>query len=400
MSKSTRRPIVLIFVQYFLPGYRGGGPIQSIANMVSRLGDEFDFRIVTRDRDLGDSNAYEFIKVNRWNRVGKANVFYIGQDTNHLRQVKSLIAEVNPNYIYLNSFFDRKFTLSVLLLRFFAAIPTFPIILAPRGEFSASALKIKRWKKRPFLYFVKKISFFKNIVWQASTEFEASDIACAMEMDVKNINLARNIVIVPDLSLTSNKTLQPGEIEKGIQDSDSLKICFLSRIVPMKNLDFALHILKFVGVRIQFDIYGPKESESYWIECEKEIQDLPQNIEVNYYGPIENVKVAETISKYSLFFVPSLGENFGHVFIEALSAGVPILISDRTPWRNLEAQNLGWDISLDNKELFVDAIKKFATMSFEKKVEMRSSCLVFAKNLAENSESLEMNRALFNKKFQ
>ena len=47
------RPIILSFAGHYLPGYKAGGPIRSIANMVDQLGDEFDFRIVAGDRDLG-----------------------------------------------------------------------------------------------------------------------------------------------------------------------------------------------------------------------------------------------------------------------------------------------------------------------------------------------------------
>ena len=74
------KPIILIFTAFYLPGYRGGGPIQTIANMVDCLSDDFDFRIVTSDRDLGDSNSYPNVVVDDWNSVGKAMVFYISSN--------------------------------------------------------------------------------------------------------------------------------------------------------------------------------------------------------------------------------------------------------------------------------------------------------------------------------
>jgi hypothetical protein len=45
---------VLVLVGTYLPGYKAGGPLRSIANLVATLGLEFHFRIVTLDRDLGD----------------------------------------------------------------------------------------------------------------------------------------------------------------------------------------------------------------------------------------------------------------------------------------------------------------------------------------------------------
>ena len=50
---------ILTFVDYYLPGYKAGGPIRTIANMVSQLGGEFEFLIVTRERDFLDTVPYD-----------------------------------------------------------------------------------------------------------------------------------------------------------------------------------------------------------------------------------------------------------------------------------------------------------------------------------------------------
>ena len=69
-------PIILCFVEYYLPGYCSGGPVRSIVNFVDHLGDEFDIRIVTHDRDALDSEPYPNVQIDAWNKVGKAQVFY------------------------------------------------------------------------------------------------------------------------------------------------------------------------------------------------------------------------------------------------------------------------------------------------------------------------------------
>ena len=69
---------------------------------------------------------------------------------------------------------------------------------------------------------------------------------------------------------------------------------------------------------------------------------------MNQRNPIPHSQVIETLQKYHFFILPTRHENFGHIFLEAFSAGCPIVISDRTPWKNLEAQKLGWDIPLEN----------------------------------------------------
>jgi glycosyltransferase involved in cell wall biosynthesis len=54
--------------------------------------------------------------------------------------------------------------------------------------------------------------------------------------------------------------------------------------------------------------------------------------------------------------LPTLGENFGHVFVEALAAGCPLIISDRTPWLNLKQKEIGWDIPLEEPGSWRDII--------------------------------------------
>jgi len=58
--------------------------------------------------------------------------------------------------------------------------------------------------------------------------------------------------------------------------------------------------------------------------------------------------VTMTLLNYHFLVLPSLGESFGHVIVEALAAGCPLIISDTTPWQRLEEKGIGWDIPLDD----------------------------------------------------
>ena len=76
-----------------------------------------------------------------------------------------------------------------------------------------------------------------------------------------------------------------------------LKLAFVSRISPKKNLEYALKILaehKFDG-EIQFDIFGPAEDQAYWSNWLELIKRMPVNIRVNYHGPIQNEKVVDEL---------------------------------------------------------------------------------------------------------
>lgn len=107
-----------------------------------------------------------------------------------------------------------------------------------------------------------------------------------------------------------------------------------------------------------FDIYGPIEDDSYWKECQIEIEKLPKNVTVNYCGLVSHDAVHEIFSKYDAFLFPTFSENYGHVIAEALAVGTPVIISDQTPWNDINDANAGWALPLENEEAFTSAIQE------------------------------------------
>ena len=68
---------ILVVVSHYLPGYKAGGPIRTVANIIKKLGDEFEFYVVTSDRDLGDTEPYADVEQGDWKKVGKAQTLYL-----------------------------------------------------------------------------------------------------------------------------------------------------------------------------------------------------------------------------------------------------------------------------------------------------------------------------------
>ena len=113
---------ILTSVGYYLPGYKSGGPIRTIANLVDRLGDEFQFKIVTADRDSGDEKPYRNIKVADWNSVGNNNVEFTVANANTTTQVWDLTDPLNPQKMLSTlQGSDLKFVNSAIRLREYVA---------------------------------------------------------------------------------------------------------------------------------------------------------------------------------------------------------------------------------------------------------------------------------------
>jgi glycosyltransferase involved in cell wall biosynthesis len=173
-------------------------------------------------------------------------------------------------------------------------------------------------------------------------------------------NIHSRIIIAQNLASKSSVAfIPPGNRQKQI---GQIRLVFLSRISRMKNLDFALELLTGINANIEFDIFGPIEDQKLWKECQKIIKNLSAKIRVTYRGSLQPDKVIETLSTYHLMVFPTRGENFGHIILESLLAGCPVLISDQTPWRNLSIKGAGWDFPLSDPDKFRDVLRQCIKM--------------------------------------
>ena len=378
-----RKPVVLVLVGVYLPGFKAGGPTRTIANLVENLGDEFEFRVVTSDRDLGDDAPYPGVRARTWLPVGKAHVWYEPPCRNAAWRMWRVLKATPHDVLYLNSFFSVRFTLHPLIAHRFARNRA-PIVIAPRGQFSDGALSLKRWKKRPYVALFRSLRVLRRAQWQASSSHEANMISKVIADDL-------HVAVVPNL---------PGRprgqcAATSGAGSENPRVLFLSRISPMKNLSLALRVLRRVDADIDVTICGPQEDATYWSQCEELIDRLPPNVRVSVRPAVEPDEVARIMADHDLFFLPTLGENFGHVIAEALSVGTPVLISDQTPWRNLEADGLGWDLPLVDETGFVKAIEQVAAMTPAARAAWRERIRSTIAPRLVTPEAIEQNRRLF-----
>lgn len=103
-----------------------------------------------------------------------------------------------------------------------------------------------------------------------------------------------------------------------------------------------------------------------------------------------------TLSAYDLFLLPTLGENYGHVIHEALLAGCPVLISNRTPWRNLEALGIGWDLPLEDPEQFRTVLQYCLDMDSATYRPLSQRAYQYGANISSDATILEQNRQMLN----
>jgi glycosyltransferase involved in cell wall biosynthesis len=342
---------LLLFIDWFLPGYKAGGQISSCANIIYALKDEpWQIYVVTRDRDLDDSAAYPGIKVNEWNTLqDNTKVMYLSPGNVKYKVIRDLLKEVQPNTIYFNSMFSWSFTLLPLWVIKRMQMAN-KIVLAPRGMLQKGALQFKSSKKKLVLAILHYSGVLNGVLFHATDEVELADIK-------ENIQGMPQVKLVYDFPGMQQPAYE--HIEKKV---GSLRCLFVSRVVGKKNLLYLLQRLGETSKEISLTIVGPVEDREYWKQCLQQIDILPLNCNINYKGAVPNTELSAIYREHHVFVLPTLGENFGHVIFDSFLNGRPVIISDQTPWRELAGKKAGFDINLADREVFVKEIEYMADM--------------------------------------
>lgn len=363
----TDRPTILVLLGCFRPGFQASGPNRTWVRIAHSLSDRFRFRFVG-EADPGEPTG-------RWHLFDGCERIALRRGRFFADGVLALLRSTPHDLVVSNGFFDPALTLPVLLLRRLS-FRQFPLLIAPRGEFSPAALKLKPRRKLLYLGMVKALGLLDGIALQATDAQEAAHIRATLPH--------ARILLGPNLRPLDPLTpFEPGPI------GGPLRIAFLARIDTMKNLDWAVRMLGEAGVPVAFDIYGPVSNQAYWDECQSAIARLPATIECRYHGAVAPETVPALLARHDLMLLPTRGENFGHAIIDSFLAGTPVLIAETTPWRGLTAAKAGADLPLADMASWVVFLRQFFALGEEGRRAWRAG----ARRFAEEKLAPKINRA-------
>jgi len=380
---STNKKI-LLFTDWYEPGFKAGGPIQSCKNFVEALHDSFTLYIVTSDRDQGDQQAYPGIRTDIWvQKDPRIQIYYADMGKLTIAKLRSLVRFAGPDHIYLNSMYSYYFTIIPLWLKMINRLQA-NLVLAPRGMLHQGAIQFKRLKKKIFIQLMNWSGIPGKLTFQATDEQERKDI-------LKYFPAAGRVVVLANFPRMEKAVWRPINKLPG-----ELRCVFISRLAPKKNLLFLLTVLRQLPahVNLHLTLRGDIEDDQYWQKCVSLINTLPSNISVRWEGPVPNEAVTEVLQQHHIFVLPTLGENYGHAIYEALLAGKPVLISDKTPWLQLPQKKAGYDLPLEHAA-FEQALRSYLSMDQGVYDEWSRSAFEFAKTVQENSLLKEEYKKLF-----
>jgi glycosyltransferase involved in cell wall biosynthesis len=344
------RKKVLVFIDWFRPGFKAGGPVQSLDNLTARLVKHIDFDIITRITDYCDDVPYNGITPGEWvTRPNGVRVCYLREEDLSRELIREKITAATYDYYYINGVYSRWFSI-VPMQVLKQQGKSKQTIIAARGMLAPSARAIKAFKKKLFLLSAKWTGLYREVTFHATATQEVTDIRDVLG-DKQAVRMAEN--------LTAENLVPFVPLQKS---NETLRLICLARIAPEKNTLYALRCLQQVACAVHIDFYGTAYDEAYKEQCRNEIEKLPANITANWCGVVDATDVPALLQRYHALLLPTRGENFGHVILETFAVGRPVIISDQTPWKNLEAQHCGFDLPLENEIRFAAAVEKLAAM--------------------------------------
>lgn len=204
-----------------------------------------------------------------------------------------------------------------------------PYIVTVRGQFNSWALSKKRLKKKIYMELLG--NRYIN---------HAAAIYCTDPVEVKSVHkfgFSSPTFIVPN-AIHASDYARPAAVgglrrQFGIS-GDAYILFFLGRLTQIKRPDIALDVLAASGSldkEVHLVFAGPDE-DGMMQNLRNQAESFGCSARVHFAGLLKKDQVISALADVNLLLMPSdIQENFGMSALEAMAAGVPILVSDGIP---------------------------------------------------------------------
>ena len=315
---------LLIFIDWYVPAFKAGGPVSSIQNLVKLLNKEYEIFIFTSAYDLNSTVAHSNIPLNQWVEDHyMEKVYYNTQPLTHSK-INNIIEVTQCKHIYFNSLFSINYFIKPLI--FLPKAKKLGVFLSPRGMLHPKAFSQKKCKKIIFISILKLLPIFKRIKIIASTLEEAQYI--------KQKGFKNDLVVV-------NNVPELSYFDLSIEFKQRSFIT-ISRIAEEKNSIGTLLSFSKLKHPAQLVWIGDAPQNNYAKRFWNVVNSLPKHLSFKHLGALGKQDIKKHLQESAFFILPTFGENFGHAIFEALSAGKPAIIGSNTPFTDLEGNKAGF----------------------------------------------------------
>lgn len=230
-----------------------------------------------------------------------------------------------------------------------------PYIVRPAGSLDPTPLRMKGFKKRLYLNVIERHLVNNAAAIHAVSENEARNLS---ELEFKSpiITIPNGISTIADDNDWKNK--EDIRIKLNLPTDEKI-ILNVGRIHPMKNLEFLGRVFKKLQFnsedKLKLIIAGP-DHHAYAKQLKQYFKQLGIAQDTVFMGEVIGQQKENLYLACDMFALPSHSENFGFVVIEALAAGLPVVVSDKTPWSAVNEARVGYCLPLE-EEIFVEKMQ-------------------------------------------
>ena len=263
--------------------------------------------------------------------------------------MRKSIESFNPDVLYLKGLW-RQTSIEAYIWKKFN--PKKILIVSPAGMLQPKPLSSKKILKLISINLIEK------------KLFKACDLLQCVSLLEKNhllnskYNFKKIICIPEGLPKIKYEPLKKKQFTK--------ELVSISRIDPIKGIEILIEACKDLNLNgWKIKIYG-NGSEQYISKLKDKI--FKNNLEgkvILKKGIFSNKKY-QILSTASAFILPSYSESFGISVAEAMSFGLPIITTTKTPWSIIREKELGWLINPEKNDLKIALEQLF--FSSEKKL--------------------------------
>ena len=228
------------------------------------------------------------------------------------------------------------------LIALFCMVIDKPFIISPHGCLSTEAFSHKYYKK-----IVAFILYQKFILNRASLIFSTSreEFNC-----IRSRGIDVPVAIIPlSIKITTRST----------RSFSNKRALFLARIHPIKGLENLIIAWSRISDPDWILMIVGNDEDNYASVIHELIISLGLNEKIVYIGPVYGSDKEKIFLDSDLFILPSYSENFGISIAEALSFGLPVITTNRTPWSLIKTYKAGWYIEPNIDDLVEALLEAF-----------------------------------------
>ena len=250
------------------------------------------------------------------------NIFDIFQHVRSNLKTLSIISKIKPDVIHCNA------TTGAIVGAVCGFLTKIPTIYTVHGWPFTDGISKNKQKFYKILEFII-CSVYKKIICVSEYDRQIGIKTLPMYKD-KMITIHNGISDTEDEYKKdwASSSLSKGECW-GEGSDESLKIVMISRFCPQKDpytLIFAVHELIKEGYNIKLDLYGYGQELEEVKQSIKKCVENRQTENIKYCGEVSDV--TPILKNYDVYALISNWEGLPIGIIEAMRAGLPILVSD------------------------------------------------------------------------